>query len=54
MKRGTKIPWTYERILRKYLQRGVHPLSAKAQADEWLAYRLAKARREGKTDDRRG
>ncbi len=48
MKRGTKIPWTYERILQKYLRRGVHPLSAKAQADEWLMYRLARERREAK------
>ena len=41
---------SYARIVRKYVLRGVHPLSAKAQADIWLQVKTAKERREGKKD----
>lgn len=37
--------WTYETILAKYLARGVHPLSAKAQADQWQETHDQKRRR---------
>ena len=44
----SRVKPSYARIVRKYVLRGVHPLSAKAQADIWLQVKTAKERREGR------
>ncbi len=43
--------YTYEDILDKFIALGFHPLSAKAQADEWQRVRDQKDRKAAREKD---
>lgn len=45
--------YTYEDIVDRYIAMGFHPLSAKAQADEWKKVRDWKDKREKREKDQR-